>query len=168
MEIDRHPAVPELCQHPAQARRRARIDLALGRDPFVAARPARIRFAPGRKENDLRGRRRLGSRRRRLGGIGFSRNGRRAPDRADSHHKSDCKQAGKRHGDLAWRRAEATHNTTAEPSHAPSVAPFAMYYNFVRVHKTLRTTPAMAAKVTKRLWEIGDIVDVLEAWENTN
>jgi hypothetical protein len=23
----------------------------------------------------------------------------------------------------------------------------------------------MAAKVTKRLWEIGDIVDVLEAWE---
>jgi hypothetical protein len=31
--------------------------------------------------------------------------------------------------------------------------------------KTLRTTPAMAANVTKRLWEIGDIVDVLEAWE---
>jgi hypothetical protein len=30
---------------------------------------------------------------------------------------------------------------------------------------TLRTTPAMAAGVTKRLWEIGDIVDVLEAWE---
>jgi len=23
----------------------------------------------------------------------------------------------------------------------------------------------MAANVTKRLWEIGDIVDVLEAWE---
>jgi hypothetical protein len=44
---------------------------------------------------------------------------------------------------------------------------WALYYNFVRIHKTLRTTPAMAAKVTKRLWEIGDIVDVLEAWENT-
>jgi hypothetical protein len=41
------------------------------------------------------------------------------------------------------------------------------HYNFVRIHKTLRTTPAMAANVTKRLWEIGDIVDVLEAWENT-
>src|SRR6266487_1247516 len=50
-------------------------------------------------------------------------------------------------------------------NHAHSVALFAMYYNFVRIHKTLRTTPAMAAKVTKRLWEIGDIVDVLEAWE---
>jgi IS1 family transposase len=50
-------------------------------------------------------------------------------------------------------------------NHTHSVALFAMYYNFVRIHKTLRTTPAMAANVTKRLWEIGDIVDVLEAWE---
>lgn len=37
-----------------------------------------------------------------------------------------------------------------------------MYYNFVRVHKTLRCTPAMAAGVTKRLWEISDIVDLLD------
>jgi hypothetical protein len=50
-------------------------------------------------------------------------------------------------------------------NHAHSVALFAMYYNFVRIHKTLRTSPAMAARVTKRLWEIGDIVNVLEAWE---
>jgi IS1 family transposase len=50
-------------------------------------------------------------------------------------------------------------------NHAHSVALFAMYYNFVRIHRTLRTTPAMAANVTNRLWEIGDIVDVLEAWE---
>jgi len=53
-------------------------------------------------------------------------------------------------------------------NHAHAVALFAMYYNFVRIHKTLRTTPAMAAKVTSRLWEIGDIVDVLEAWEAIN
>jgi hypothetical protein len=46
------------------------------------------------------------------------------------------------------------------------VALFAMYYNFVRIHKTLRTTPAMAAGVTSRLWEVGDIVDVLEVFEN--
>jgi len=50
-------------------------------------------------------------------------------------------------------------------NHAHSVALFAMYYNFVRIHRTLRTTPAMAAGVTKKLWEIGDIVGVLEAWE---
>jgi IS1 family transposase len=52
-------------------------------------------------------------------------------------------------------------------NHAHSVALFALYYNFVRIHKTLRTTPAMAAGITKRLWEMGDIVDVLEAWETT-
>jgi hypothetical protein len=50
-------------------------------------------------------------------------------------------------------------------NHAHSAALFAMYYNFVRVHKTLRMTPAMAANVTKRLWEMSDIVDVLEAYE---
>jgi hypothetical protein len=51
--------------------------------------------------------------------------------------------------------------------HAHSVALFAMYYNFVRIRKTLRTTPAMAAKVTERLWEMGDIANVLETWEAT-
>jgi hypothetical protein len=34
-----------------------------------------------------------------------------------------------------------------------------------RIHRTLPTTPAMAAEVTERLWEMGDIVDVLEGWE---
>jgi hypothetical protein len=53
-------------------------------------------------------------------------------------------------------------------NHAHAMALHFMYYNFVRIHKTLRTTPAMAANITKRLWEIGDIVDVLEAWEATN
>jgi len=48
------------------------------------------------------------------------------------------------------------------------VALFAMYYNFVRIHKTLKITPAMAVKVKSRLWEIGDIVDVLEAWETSH
>ncbi len=50
-------------------------------------------------------------------------------------------------------------------NHAHAVALHFMYYNFVRIHKTLRMTPAMAAKVTDRLWEIGDIVGVLEDWE---
>ncbi len=61
----------------------------------------------------------------------------------------------------ASRRFFVTY--AAVPSfHAHSVALFAMYYNFVRIHKTLRTPPAMAADVTKRLWEIDDIVDVLD------
>jgi len=48
-----------------------------------------------------------------------------------------------------------------------AVVLFAMYYNFVRIHKTLRTAPAMAIKVTERLWGIGDMVKVLEEWEAT-
>jgi IS1 transposase len=52
-------------------------------------------------------------------------------------------------------------------NHAHSVALFTTYYNFVRIHKTLRVTPAMAAGVTSRLWEIGDIVALVEATEET-
>jgi hypothetical protein len=50
-------------------------------------------------------------------------------------------------------------------NHALSVALHYMQYNFCPIHKTLRITPAMAAGVTDRLWGIGDIVNVLEAWE---
>jgi IS1 family transposase len=38
-----------------------------------------------------------------------------------------------------------------------------MHYNFVRIHKTLRVTPAMAAGVTDRLWSVQDIVEMAEA-----
>ena len=40
-----------------------------------------------------------------------------------------------------------------------------VYYNFVRIHSKLRMTPAMAAGVTDRLWEIGDVVAFVEAAE---
>ena len=53
-------------------------------------------------------------------------------------------------------------------NHAHAVALHMMYYNFVRIHKTLRVTPAMAAGVIDRLWGIGDIVTVLEQWEEKN
>ena len=39
------------------------------------------------------------------------------------------------------------------------------YYNFVRIHQTLRVTPAMAAGVTDRLWEVADIVTLMDAAE---
>ena len=50
-------------------------------------------------------------------------------------------------------------------NHAYSVAPHFMAYNFVRIHGSLRCSPAMAAGVSKRLWDIGDIVTVIEDWE---
>ena len=43
-----------------------------------------------------------------------------------------------------------------------AVALHFMYYNFVRIHQTLRVSPAMAAGVTAHLWEISDIVELLD------
>lgn len=40
-----------------------------------------------------------------------------------------------------------------------------MHYNFVRLHQTLKSSPAMAAGVTPKLWEMSDLVQVLEEWE---
>ncbi len=47
-------------------------------------------------------------------------------------------------------------------NHAYAVALHMMYYNFVRIHSTLRMTPAMAAGVSSKLWEIGDIAALIE------
>jgi hypothetical protein len=38
-------------------------------------------------------------------------------------------------------------------------------YTFVRIHRTLRTSRAMAAGVTSKLWEVSDLVALLEAAE---
>ncbi|QXX74740.1 IS1 family transposase [Methylovirgula sp. HY1] len=50
-------------------------------------------------------------------------------------------------------------------NHAYAVALHMMYYNFVRIHSKLRVTPAMAAGVSDRLWEVADIVALVEAEE---
>jgi hypothetical protein len=50
-------------------------------------------------------------------------------------------------------------------NHEASVALNYFAYNFVRIHRTLRVTPAMAAGVTNRLWDVRDIVAILEAKE---
>jgi hypothetical protein len=50
-------------------------------------------------------------------------------------------------------------------NHACAMALHFLYYNFVRIHRILKVTPAMAAGVTDRLWEVADMVAVLEAWE---
>ncbi len=42
-----------------------------------------------------------------------------------------------------------------------SVSLYFAYYNFVKIHQTLRVTPAVAAGVTDRLWSIEDLVGLL-------
>src|SRR6266849_703709 len=50
-------------------------------------------------------------------------------------------------------------------NHAHSVAIHFMHYNFVRIHQSLRITPAMAAGVTQTIWSLTDMVRVIEDWE---
>lgn len=46
-------------------------------------------------------------------------------------------------------------------NHLATVSIYFMYYNFARIHASLRVTPAMAAGVTRKLWSIEDIVALL-------
>jgi IS1 family transposase len=51
-------------------------------------------------------------------------------------------------------------------NHEASIALHFMYYNFVKIHKTLKCTPAMAAGVTPNLWDMEDVVRLIEAEED--
>jgi len=48
-------------------------------------------------------------------------------------------------------------------NHMAAIALHFMYYNFARIHQTTRVTPAMAAGVASRLWDVEDIVNLLNS-----
>ena len=48
-------------------------------------------------------------------------------------------------------------------NHYHALALYFVWYNFVRIHTSLRVTPAMAAGVTDKLWEMEDIVALIDA-----
>jgi hypothetical protein len=43
-------------------------------------------------------------------------------------------------------------------NHSAAIALHVAFYNFVRVHETLRITPAMAIGVTDHVWTIGELI----------
>jgi IS1 family transposase len=47
-------------------------------------------------------------------------------------------------------------------NHAAAIALYFMYYNFGRVHQTLRVTPAMEAGVSDHVWSIDELVGLLD------
>lgn len=49
-------------------------------------------------------------------------------------------------------------------NHAHAIALFALHYNFVRIHKSLRVTPAMAAGVAKTLWTMEHVVALIDSY----
>ena len=46
-------------------------------------------------------------------------------------------------------------------NHEAAVALHFMYYNFARIHQTLRITPAMAAGVDSHVWSLEKIVNLI-------
>lgn len=45
------------------------------------------------------------------------------------------------------------------------VALYTCWYNFVKMHKTVRMTPALAANVTDRLWNMSDLVALVDKYD---
>ena len=60
---------------------------------------------------------------------------------------------------MAMRRFTRLTNAFSKKieNHAHAVALHYMYYNFGRIHKTLRVTPAMEAKVSDHVWSLEEI-----------
>jgi IS1 family transposase len=51
-------------------------------------------------------------------------------------------------------------------NHEHAIALHFMHYNFCRIHKTLRVTPAMEAGISDHVWEISEIVALIEKKSN--
>ncbi len=47
-------------------------------------------------------------------------------------------------------------------NHIHALSIYFMHYNFIRIHQSLRVTPALAAGVTDRLWEFEDVVKLAD------
>jgi hypothetical protein len=50
-------------------------------------------------------------------------------------------------------------------NHVHMVALYTVFYNFTKIHKTLRTTPALAAGLTDRVWEMAEMVALIDEAE---
>ena len=48
-------------------------------------------------------------------------------------------------------------------NHVHMVAIYTVWYNFIKMHKTLKMTPAMAAGVAKTLWSMEDLCEKMDA-----
>jgi IS1 family transposase len=48
-------------------------------------------------------------------------------------------------------------------NHCHALALYFVYYNFVKMHKSLRMTPAMAAGLTEKLWTMEDVLALMDA-----
>jgi IS1 family transposase len=63
-----------------------------------------------------------------------------------------------------FARLTAAHSKKLE-NHVHMVSLYATWYNFARINSSVKMSPAMAAGISDHLWDIGDIVNLIEAVE---
>jgi hypothetical protein len=59
-----------------------------------------------------------------------------------------------------FTRLTNAHSKKVE-NHQHALAIYFMYYNFCRIHSSIRVTPAMAAGVSDHVWDIQEMVELL-------
>jgi IS1 family transposase len=82
-----------------------------------------------------------------------------------SHVSSSCVERANLSIRMQNRRFTRLTNAFSKKfqNHVHMLALYFAFYNFVRIHKTLRVTPAMAAGVVDTLWTMEDIAERIEA-----
>jgi IS1 family transposase len=91
---------------------------------------------------------------------------RRVEGRPDKAHVStsyvERQNLNLRMGMRRFTRLTNAFSKKVEP-HYWMVSLYTVFHNFVRIHKTLRCTPAMAAGLSKTLWSMDDIIALIDA-----
>ena len=64
-----------------------------------------------------------------------------------------------------FTRLTAAHSKKLA-NHCHMVALYTVWYNYARINSAVRMAPAMAAGISDRLWDVADIVKLVEAYEN--
>jgi hypothetical protein len=63
-----------------------------------------------------------------------------------------------------FARLTASHSKKIE-NHAHMIALYTTWYNYARINSAVKMSPAMAAGIAKELWDVGDIVRLIESVE---
>ena len=78
----------------------------------------------------------------------------------DAGLKPSSNPKGKGKGERFTARLTSAFSKKVE-NHAAAVALWFAYYNFCRVHQTLRVTPAMEAGISDHVWGIEELIALL-------
>ncbi len=87
----------------------------------------------------------------------------RIEGKPDRQHVSTCHV--ERRNLSMWmhmRRFTRLNNAFSKKFEIHMVALYTLWYNFIRIHETLRVTPAMEAGLTDTLWDMDDLVRIMD------